>query len=305
MLQAKPFVKWAGGKGKLLKLLEGQLPKDFDLQEDVTYIEPFVGGGAMLFHMLNNHPNIKRVIINDVNKDLIRCYQLIKDNPQALIDDLELLERNYNLMSTESSKKEYYYSIRDAYNNAQLDEDLKAAYLIFLNKTCFNGLYRVNLNGKFNVPYGRERKQQICNKDIIWKDHELLQKVEILCGDYKGVLNEIQDGLSFVYLDPPYRPLMGANSFKKYSEYEFGDDEQVELNVFCDDITKRGCLFMLSNSDSENEDGSSFFKSLYDKYECDIIVAPRFINSFSAKKKKQTEVLIKNYKDTKEPLPIV
>lgn len=105
MQQAKPFVKWAGGKGKLLKLLEGQLPIDFDLQEDVTYVEPFVGGGAMLFHMLNNHQNIKRVIINDVNKDLIRCYQLIKGNPQALIDDLELLERNYNLMSTEASKK--------------------------------------------------------------------------------------------------------------------------------------------------------------------------------------------------------
>lgn len=155
MQQAKPFVKWAGGKGKLLKLLEGQLPIDFDLQEDVTYVEPFVGGGAMLFHMLNNHQNIKRVIINDVNKDLIRCYQLIKGNPQALIDDLELLERNYNLMSTEASKKKFYYSIREAYNNAKLDEDLKAAYLIFLNRTCFNGLYRVNQNGKFNVPYGR------------------------------------------------------------------------------------------------------------------------------------------------------
>ena len=299
MCIARPFVKWAGGKVNLLKLLESQLPDDFDRQESITYIEPFVGGGSMLFHMLNNHRNIHRVIINDINHDLILCYQLIKDNPDALIKELSSLESQYNLLNSPEERKAYYYRVREQYNRGALSNNAKAAYLIFLNKTCFNGLYRVNLHGEFNVPYGIYRKQVICNTDIIYADHLLLQNVEIYCGSYEDLNPDLGDGYHFMYLDPPYRSVKGASNFRKYSEYKFEDEEQVRLKVYVDRFACNGCKIMLSNSDSENDDGTSFFPELYGGYICDIIVAPRYINSFSAKKKKQTEVLIKNYNNPK------
>lgn len=299
MTLARPFVKWAGGKVNLLDLLESHLPVDFNKQTEITYIEPFVGGGSMLFHMLNTHSNISYVIINDINKDLIRCYQLIKENPDALIKELSALEKKYNACETEDSRKAYYYMVREMYNHGNLNEDAKAAHLIFLNKTCFNGLYRVNHNGEFNVPYGIYRKQIICNTDIIQADHKLLQKVEIKCGSYEKLFPRLGEGYCFMYLDPPYRSIKGATNFRKYSEYKFEDEEQINLKAFCDVYSNAGCHIMLSNSDSENEDGSSFFSELYNGYFCETIVAPRFINSFSAKKKKQTEVLIKNYNSLK------
>jgi len=302
MCVAKPFVKWAGGKVNLLKVLESQLPVDFSEKESITYIEPFVGGGSMLFHMLNNHPNISRVFINDINKDLIRCYQLVKEDPDSLINELSSLESKYNKCKTELTRKAYYYKVREKYNHGNLSDDAKAAYLIFLNKTCFNGLYRVNYNGEFNVPYGIYRNQTICNREIITADHDLLQKVEICCGSYERFEPEIGPGYCFMYLDPPYRSVKGASNFRKYSEYKFEDQEQIGLKAFVDRYSNAGCQIMLSNSDSENDDGTSFFSELYEGYTCDIIVAPRYINSFSAKKKKQTEVLIKNYNNPKDVL---
>ena len=174
---AKPFVKWAGGKGNLLQKLEDLLPTDFDDLQNVTYIEPFVGGGAMLFHMLNNHKNIRRVVINDINKDLIRCYQLIKKDPQALIDILHPLELQF-YEKDEENRKAFFYEIRQKYNICKIHEDLRAAYFIFLNHTCFNGLYRENASGGFNVPFGRYKNPKICNVDVIMADHKVLSKVE-------------------------------------------------------------------------------------------------------------------------------
>lgn len=300
---AKPFVKWAGGKGNLLHILESQLPDEFD-RERVSYIEPFVGGGAMLFHILNNHKNIRRVIINDINKTLIRCYLLIKESPQTLIDLLRPLEEKYYEMN-EIDREKYYYKIRHEYNQRKLDENAQAAYLIFLNRTCFRGMYRENHEGCFNVPFGHYKNPKICNEEIIMADHEVLSKVEIICGDYKSVYKKIGKGYIFIYFDPPYRPLLGSNNFKRYSKSAFGDREQEELKLFCDKLTNKGCKIMLSNSHSTNPDGSSFFEKLYEGYSFEKILAPRYINAYVEKREKQKEVLIMNYNNPKDILTLI
>ena len=295
---AKPFVKWAGGKGNLLKQLEQLLPENFDEQQDVTYIEPFVGGGAMLFHMLTHHKNIRRVVINDINADLIRCYQLIKNNPLLLIDKLRELE-NLFYQHEFVDRKELFYIYRDRYNQDCLNQDERAALFLFLNRTCFNGLYRVNASGKFNVPYGRYKKPLICNEELIMEDHRLLNSVDAIVrapGDYSLVARHLgHRGLNFVYFDPPYRPLLNECNFKEYSNSPFGDQQQEELKRFCDNLSRRGCQIMLSNSDSKNTDGSSYFEELYDGYAFTRILAPRFINAFPEKRVKLTEVVLMNY----------
>lgn len=293
-ISPKPFVKWAGGKGNLLNILESQLPADFDTQTNVTYVEPFVGGGAMLFHMLITHPNIHRVVINDINKDLIRCYQLVKENPQTLIELLRPFEKRYYELN-EDDRRSYFYEVRNEYNNVKLSADQRAAYLFFLNHTCFNGLYRENANGGFNVPFGRYKKPKICNVDVIMADHKVLSKVDIICGDYKSVFSHLGKGYNFVYLDPPYRRLFGSSNFKEYSKSGFGDKEQEDLKFFCDRLTDKGCKLMLSNSDSTNKDGTSYFETLYEGYFFNKILAPRFINAYAEKRQKQAEVLVKNY----------
>jgi len=291
---ARPFIKWAGGKGSLLKILESHLPSDFELHEKVTYIEPFVGGGAMLFHMLNKYKNIKRVVINDINKDLIRCYYLVKEEPQTLINLLMPFEQKY-LGMREEERSAYFYEVRKEYNTASLSDNQRAAHFMFLNHTCFNGLYRENGSGGFNVPFGRYKKPNICNEDVIMADHRVLAGIEILCGDYKRVFSHLGKSYNFVYLDPPYRPLLGSGNFNQYSNSGFGDEEQRELKAFCDRLTERGCQLMLSNSYSTNADGTSFFKTLYDGYFYDTVLAPRYINAHAEKREKQMEVLIKNY----------
>lgn len=293
-IPAKPFVKWVGGKTNLLKILDSQLPTDFESQEKVTYIEPFVGGGAMLFHMLENHLNIGRVVINDINKDLIRCYQLIKDEPQTLIELLEPFEQKYYELDDEK-REQFYYRVREKYNKDNLSENQRAAYMMFLNITCFRGMYRENSSGGYNVPFGHYTKPKICNTDVIMADHEALKKVTIICGNYKNVLSHLGKGYNFVYLDPPYRPLMGSSNFNQYSKSGFSDKEQVELKLFCDKLTSRGCKVMLSNSDSVNEDGTPYFEKLYENYHSEIVFASRFINAYVKKRKKQSEVLIMNY----------
>jgi len=293
-ISAKPFVKWVGGKTNLLKILESQLPADFDSQTNVTYIEPFVGGGAMLFHMLGRHKNIRRVVINDINKGLIRCYQLIKEEPQTLIELLRPFEQRYYGLDNEE-QEQFYYEIRKKYNEDNLSYNERAVYLIFLNITCFRGMYRENSSGGYNVPFGHYLKPRICNVDVIMADHEALKKVDIYCGDYKNIISHLGKGYNFVYLDPPYRSLEGSSNFNQYSRNGFGDKEQMELKAFCDRLTAKGCKVMLSNSDSTNEDGTSYFESLYEGYKSQIVYASRFINAYAKNRAKQTEVLITNY----------
>ena len=253
----------------------------------------------MLFNMLRNHRCIKRAVINDINPDLIRCYQLIAKTPQILIDRLGDIENNFYRVDI-PARKELYYAYRDQYNSDGIHPDERAALFIFLNRTCFNGLYRVNAEGKFNVPFGRYKLPIICNKELIMADHYLLSSVDLIIrqpGDYKNVLKNLsKKSVNFIYLDPPYRPISETSSFKEYSNPPFKDIQQEELKQFCDRLSQRSCLLMQSNSDSKDDSGESFFENLYEDYHFQRILAPRFINANPNKRNKLEEIVIMNYK---------
>lgn len=306
---AKPFVKWAGGKGKLLHSLEDRLPDIFRGAGPITYIEPFVGGGAMLFHMLEQHPNIERAIINDINPQLINCYNHVKEHLDELLVELHQLEDEYFRNQSQDDRRAFYYAIRDEYNQGrntpegllQITPANLAAYFIFLNRTCFNGLYRENHQGSYNVPFGRYANPVICNEDVLRQAHEALQRVTILCGNYQDVMQHVNpDETNFFYFDPPYRPLLGSNNFKDYTQFEFGDNEQEELCAFCRQVDAQHGLFMLSNSDSEIEPGVNYFEQLYEGFHFDRVQAPRVINAFAAGRVPQSEVVIRNYQTNQD-----
>lgn len=294
-IAAKPFVKWAGGKGSLISLLIEYLPHDFAMQQNITYIEPFVGGGAMLFYMLTHYPNIKRAIINDVNEDLINCYLLIKNNPNKLIVLLRSIKDEYCQLSNLDKKSQYYYQMREKYNNNEFSQEERAACFIFLNKTCFNGLYRVNTKGKFNVPFGKYEHPNIYDEKLIIADHKVLQKVEIYAGGYENITNHLGKRYNFIYIDPPYRPLSGSACFIEYTHNIFDDTEQEKLKIYCDMLTQKGCKIMQSNSNSVDDDGMPYFAKLYNTYSVNQILAHRFINAHAGKREKETELLIMNY----------
>lgn len=299
MAKAKPFIKWVGGKSQLIEQLDAQLPADFGNWKNVTYIEPFVGGGAMLYYMLQNYPNIGRAVINDINPDLTTCYRTIRDNPQQLVHSLKDIQSAYLTLQSEEKRKEFFISARDRYNEKNLDPIENTTLFIFLNRTCFNGLYRVNKKGLFNVPFGKYVNPTICDSETIFNDSELLQKVEILTGDFEETFN-YANGKTLFYFDPPYRPLSNTSSFKDYTKEAFNDDAQVRLKVFCDRVNEAGLKFMLSNSDckSRNED-DNFFDVLYSDYFIERVWASRSINSNPNKRGKLTEILVHNYVDTK------
>ena len=290
MSKAKPFIKWVGGKGQLIEQLEALLPADFDEWENVTYIEPFVGGGAMLFHMLQAHPNIQTAVINDINKDLVQCYEVVKSAPDALVKSLKEIQAEYYALNGEESKKEFFLKQRAEFNKKNLDAILNTTLFFFLNKTCFNGLYRVNKSGAFNVPFGRYANPTICDPNTIYADSALLQKVEILTGDYQQTLKKAQ-GNTLFYFDPPYRPLNATSSFTDYDKETFNDVAQKRLKEFCDKVGEAGFSFMLSNSDCKD----MFFDDLYLHYQIERVWASRAINSNPQKRGKLTEILIRNY----------
>ncbi|MBQ0075954.1 MAG: DNA adenine methylase [Prevotellaceae bacterium] len=288
-MKGKPFIKWVGGKGQLLSQLDELLPSSFASIPNITYIEPFVGGGAMLFYMLQTYPNIQRVIINDLNQPLITCYQIIRDRPQELISELSRIQTIY-LPLSEPQRKEFYLEIRSKFNTRRLDDVSMSALLIFLNRTCFNGLYRENRSGHFNVPFGKYTSPTICDEVTIMEDSRLLQKTEILCGDYQQTRQYIQ-GNTFFYFDPPYRPLNTTSSFNDYTKKKFNDEEQKRLKDFCDEINNARCNFMLSNSACQD----GFFEKLYQGYDIQRVLASRSINANPDKRGKLTELLIRNY----------
>lgn len=296
--EAKPFLKWAGGKGQLISQLEHHLPIDLKEQE-FTYIEPFVGGGALLFYMLQHFPNIKRAVINDVNTYLITAYQVIKSTPDDLIERLADLEEQYFSLVEEVEKKKFYLQVRDIFNNDKLDDIDRSKYLIFLNRTCFNGLYRVNAKGKFNVPFGRHLHPTICNAEVIKADSQVLNRVEmvILNDDFGMTQNYMGNGYNFFYFDPPYRPLNATSSFNSYSKEDFNDDEQIRLRDYCAFLNENpNVKWMLSNADSsaKNPD-DTFFEKIYADFSINRVYASRAINANPSKRGKLTELLIKNY----------
>ena len=295
MAKARPFIKWVGGKSQLIEQLDAQLPADFSRWKNVTYIEPFVGGGAMLFYMLQRYPNIKHAVINDINSDLTTCYQVVRDTPEELIESLEQLEAAYLSLDTEEERKAFFIDVRARYNQKNLDSIENTTMFFFLNRTCFNGLYRVNKSGLFNVPFGRYTKPTICDEDTILADSEILQKVEIFNTDFEKTIEEAESSTLF-YFDPPYRPLSNTSSFNNYAKEVFNDDEQIRLKSFCDRINTEGYHFMLSNSDGSTRNcNDTFFDDLYRDYNINRVWASRNVNANASKRGKLTEILVRNF----------
>ncbi len=295
---AKPFLKWAGGKGQLLNAFDEMFPNELVDGEIDTYIEPFVGGGAVLFHVIQNY-KIKKVYINDINKELINCYRCIKADVNKTILMLEKLEKEY-LSSIDRAA--YFYNVRDRYNEIHLNGNYdfeKCSDFIFLNRTCFNGLYRVNKDGKFNVPHGKYKNPLICDKENLMFCSKLLQNVEITFGSYENVLSKADDK-TFVYFDPPYRPLLENNSFVSYDKAGFDDDDQKVLADNYKSLHKKKCFLMLSNSDPKNtNEKDNFFDDLYNGFEIDRVYAKRMINCQASKRGDITEIVVRNYKRRK------
>ncbi len=293
--KAHPFVKWVGGKGQLIDILKKNAPEY--LGTKITkYAEPFVGGGAFLFELINAY-EFEEIYINDNNKELMNVYEVVKSDCNLLILELENLENCYNQLS-EDNQQLLYYEKRDRFNNLVLSEESrleKAALFIFLNKSCFNGIYRVNKKGKYNVPFGKRKSVNICDVENLHKISELLQNVIIKSCDYHNVLN-FADTSTFVYFDPPYRPLNVTSSFTSYTEDNFSDEDQIKLANLFKELSARGAKVMLSNSDPKNvNDNDNFFDDLYAGYNIMRVEASRTINSVGSKRGKIKELLIKNY----------
>lgn len=290
---AKPFLKWAGGKTQLISEISNKIP--FKKDSEFVYIEPFVGSGAVLFWVLNNYESVSKAVINDINTDLTQTYEAIKNDVENLIPLLEQWEHEYhNLADDDELKKQYYYEKRSRFNLRTSDQTTQSALMIFLNKTCFNGLYRVNKSNGFNVPIGSYKKPTICDKDNLRAVSAALSKVVILNGDFEDTLQHIGEN-TLVYMDPPYKPLNKTSSFNSYAKDEFNDDEQIRLKEFCDTLSNANCKWILSNSDLKNtQPDDEFFDDLYENYDIERVWANRSINSNSERRGKLTELLISN-----------
>lgn len=292
---AKPFLKWAGGKTQLINAIEKALP-EYLYKKKFTYVEPFVGSGAILFWMLSNFPNLEKAVINDINQDLIGTYNTIACRPAEIISILQTLQREFHeLEGKNDEKKEYYYHKRELYNKRKEEGSGQAALFIFLNRTCFNGLYRVNKKNEYNVPMGSYKRPTICDKENILAVSQALRKVEILCGDYEDTLNNATAN-SFFYFDPPYKPLSNTSSFNSYAKEEFNDEEQIRLRNFCSKLEKMGHKWMLSNSDVKGkETNDNFFDEIYSEFSISRVKARRNINANPEKRGELNELLITNY----------
>jgi len=288
---AKPFLKWAGGKTQLISEIEKTLPNPtID-----TYVEPFVGSGAILFWILGEFAQLEKAVVNDINEDLINTYKTIQSTPKELISILEILQSEYHsLENSDDKKKEYYYQKRELFNNRKQSQTEHSALFIFLNRTCFNGLYRVNRKNEFNVPMGSYKKPTICDKSNLMAVSEALQKVELLCGDFEQTVNYVSSNTLF-YFDPPYKPLSETSSFNSYAKDEFNDDEQIRLKNFCDRLDTLGHSWILSNSDVRGKNAEdNFFDDLYSNFTIKRVGAKRSINANPQKRGFLTELLITN-----------
>lgn len=268
----RPILKWAGGKSQLLPELIKRAPYDF-----VAYHEPFVGGGAFFFE-LARQGRLTRAYISDINQALIDVYIALRDDVEQVIALLQ--EHRY--------ERSYYYQIR-ALEPRTLSLAARAARMIYLNKTCFNGLYRENRAGRFNVPFGRYKNPTICDESNLRAASEALQIADISCRPFSSVLDLARPG-DFVYFDPPYHPLSPTSNFTSYDRNGFGEDDQIELRNVFDELTRRGVRVMLSNSDTQ------FTRELYQRYQVATVHASRAINSKADSRGKITEVIVCNYR---------
>ncbi len=299
---ARPFLKWAGGKTQLLKQFSKRLPPEMKNGEITHYVEPFVGGGAVFFY-LGQRFSFDRSSIFDANEELILAYRVIKKSTNKLIHELESLESAY-IPKSDEDRERLFYHVRDSFNKKKPEINFqkydaewvpRAAQSIFLNRTCFNGLFRMNRKGEFNVPFGRYKNPQILNKDNLNDVAALLKTTSIILGDFT-LCKKFVDNTSFVYLDPPYRPLNDTSSFTSYAKDGFSDTDQRRLAGFFKELDKKGAKIMLSNSDPRNENpDDSFFDELYAEYTIERVPAKRSINCNGTRRGEINELIITNY----------
>ena len=302
----RPFLKWAGGKTQLLNEFSKRLPSGLKTGKITKYIEPFIGGGAFYF-FLNQRYSFEKCYICDVNVELILSYKTIKTSVKKLISELETLESDY-LSKDDKEREEFYYDVRDSFNQKLPEFNFKkynpewverTAQIIFLNRTCYNGLFRVNRKGEFNVPFGRYKNPDILNEDNLKDVATLLKTTQILLGDFTQCRKYV-DNETFVYFDPPYRPLNQTSSFTSYSKNGFYDEDQLRLVEFFKELDEKGAKVMLSNSDPKNENPhDTFFDDLFAEYYIERVPAKRMINCNGACRGDISELIITNYRRKK------
>lgn len=276
-IKVKPFLKWVGGKGGLLEQLEKHIPENFN-----RYFEPFLGGGALFFRL-----QPKQAFLNDINKSLISTYQHIKLNPKEIISSLKGLENSYYSKNDEE-RSNFYYEIREKYNASEVGSLKRSVYLMFLNKAGYNGLYRENSTGGYNVPFGRYKNPKILDTENILEVSKLLSKTTFYHKSFYDAVKNAKKG-DFVYFDPPYHPLNGTSKFTSYTEHDFNENDQIKLRDLFVELDKRGCYVMLSNSHSK------FIIDLYKKYRQEVVMASRAINCKAKGRGKIKELVIMNY----------
>jgi DNA adenine methylase len=284
--RARPFLKWAGGKTQLLDEIDPRLPsKEIESGQIDIYIEPFIGGGAVFFHIAQKYPHIRHFVLLDVNEDLVNCYNTIKSDVTSIIVELHKLERRY-LRSDETTRKFLFYHIRDKFNH-----DRSPSKLIFLNKTCFNGLYRVNRSNEFNVPFGNYKNPTICDEENLMAASRILQDAEIIAADFEES-EQYTSKNCFVYLDPPYRPISTTASFTSYAKGDFSEADQIRLSEFCGIVNEKGAKFLLSNSCPND----NFFRRMYRGFNIEKVKAVRAINCIGNGRGEIDELIITNYR---------
>ncbi len=305
--KAKPFLKWAGGKNQLLDEFLVRFPPGLKTDKINKYIEPFIGGGAVFFDVAQKF-NLDNYYIFDINEELVLTYKVVKNNVAELIEILKNVESKYLGLDGEN-RQMFYYEIRDLFNHDKSKIDFseynqywieRAAQILFLNKTCFNGLFRVNSKGGFNVPFGKYKNPSIVNEDNLDRASKILTKAQIYLGDFTDC-EPFVDNHTFVYFDPPYRPLSQSSSFTSYSKDNFNDKDHIRLAKFYRLLDSKGAKLMLSNSDPKNENvDDDFFDELYSGYNIERVQARRAINCNGEKRGVISELIVTNY-DIKVP----
>jgi len=301
-VRAKPFLKWAGGKGQLLEKFQSLYPTELKSKKIKTFYEPFLGSGAVFFDIAQNF-NIESAYLYDINEELILTYKVIQKDVFKLIEFLYRYEKQYLKLNKEE-RKEFFYDQRTNYNLQRFNIDYskyseswfsRAAQLIFLNRTCFNGLYRVNSKGEFNSPVGDYENPTICDEKNLIAVHQVLQIAEIKKADFKEVINDLKNH-SFIYFDPPYRPISKSANFKSYSKEDFRDNEQIQLAELYKSLNNKGLNLMLSNSDPKNNNpNDNFFDEIYKDFNIYRVPARRMINSDASKRGNINEIVVTNY----------
>jgi DNA adenine methylase len=302
MVQAKPFLKWAGGKGQLIEQMSHFFPQELKLGKVKNYVEPFIGSGAVFFHIAQSY-KVEKYFISDINEELVLAYQTLCADVDSVIDVLAEIQHAYYQLNGEEQKS-FFYETRAQFNTKRPKIDFskfdsawitRTAQLIFLNRTCFNGLFRVNANARFNVPFGRYKNPKICAVDNLRKISKLLQNTEIIWGSFQSCENFV-DEHTFVYFDPPYRPISSTSNFTTYSNFNFDDQAQLDLAAFFRKLDQRGAQLMLSNSDPKNNDpNDNFFEQAYEGYRIERVMASRMINCDAKKRGQLHELLVMNY----------